>query len=328
MPDKGKSKRGLIVSGIVLIIAIAAAIALSDFSSDTGSDGGAEDLDAVVIGVPNWESATGTAYILREMLEKSFGVTTRLHSGTNEELYAGIANGTVHIHPEGWTPNHNDWHAQFADTLARNRNGVAAIQGMCVDRSLAAKYGITSIQDLLDPEKVRHFDSDGDGRGEMWIGVEGWGALTIEKIRAKSYGYDAAFELLEMDESVALERFAEATAAGKLFALYCYTPHWMWQVHDLYQLQEPPYDPAKWQVIFPSEDVQWLEKSNAAVAYEPAELHLYYAKMLEQQHPDIAQFLQNVQFTMDELLAITYGIEKGDVDPSTYAQQWVLRNRP
>ena len=36
-----------------------------------------------------------------------------------------------------------------------------------------------------------NFDTDGDGMGEIWIGAAGWASTNIEKIRAKSYGYDA-----------------------------------------------------------------------------------------------------------------------------------------
>jgi len=157
----------------------------------------------------------------------------------------------------------------------------------------------------------------------MWIGAEGWGATPVERVRAKSYGYDTVFELLEMDESAALERLGEATAMGKLFAMHCYTPHAIWRIHDIYRLKEPAHSAAKWKMVFPSEDPDWLEKSSAAVAWKPAKLHIYYAKSLEKQHPNIAQFLKKVKFTMDELLQITYDLETSGIDPATYAQQWV-----
>ena len=41
------------------------------------------------------------------------------------------------------------------------------------------------------------FDSDGDGQGEIWIGASGWASTNVEKIRAKSYGYDETMKLKE-----------------------------------------------------------------------------------------------------------------------------------
>ena len=326
MKQSGEKKGGMMVVVILIIVAVLISV-LIQRGGDDGQVGDGGGTEPIVIGVPNWESAMGTAYILREMIEKNFAVETRLQSGTNEEIYTGIADGTVHIHPEGWIPNHDDWHAKFANALERNKYGVNAIQGLCVDKALAKQYTITHIKDLLNPGIAQYFDSDGDGRGEAWVGAEGWGATTVERIRAKSYGYDAMFELLEMDESAALERLRKATSAGKLFALYCYTPHSMWRVHNLYRLKEPTYSASKWKVVFPSEDPKWLEKSNAAVAWKPAKLHIYYAKSLEKHYPEVARFIKKTRFTMDELLQIAYDLETGKQDFASYAQQWVAKNR-
>lgn len=317
--------------GVVLVLALlVVALLIGVFvrrSGDSGQVVGDGEAGPIVIGVPNWESAMGTAYILRELLEENFAVETALYSGTNEELYTGIADGSIHIHPEGWSPNHDDWHARYADVLERNRSSIVATQGMCIDRMLATQYNLQHIDDLLNPGIAQYFDSDGDGRGEIWIGDEGWGSTTVERVRARSYGYDTAYELVEMPESEALQRFEDATAAGKLFAFYCYTPHWMWQTYKLYELKEPRHNPSKWRVVFPSEDPQWLEKSNAAMAWEPAKLHVYYAKALEKQYPYVARFLKKVRFTPDELQQITHDLKTSGLDPATYAQQWVAENR-
>ena len=319
-----KKKTALLA--ILVIVTILTTIATQHNNNDNQNIRN-ENIESVVIGVPNWKSAMATAYILREMIKKNLGIETRLHSGTNEEIYDGIANGTIHIHPESWTPNHSRWLTHLSDLLEQNKNSTKAMQGLCVDRTLAEQYNITHIKDLLNPGIAQYFDSDGDGQGEVWIGDEDWNTTTIEQIRAKSYGYDTAYELLQMSESVALQRLEKATATGKLFAIHCYTPHWIHRAYDLYQLKEPAYNASKWNIVLPSEDPQWLEKSNAAVAWETANLHIYYTKALRQQYPTIADLLKRTQFTMDELLQITYDIEKENQGLATYAQQWVAKNR-
>ena len=280
----------------------------------------------IVIGVPNWESGAGTAYILQEMLEDVFSVSVRLAEGTNEMIYAGIGSGAIHIHPEGWVPNHDGWHREYGDVLVQAPHTVSATQGICVSRPLAEGYSITGISDLVDPEKVSYFDSDGDGLGELWIGVSGWGSTSVERIRAKSYGYDKTFELLEIEELSALSRLDVSVRDGYLFAFFCYTPHWMWQAYDIVQLEEPPHDPAKWRVVFPSESDQWLEESDAAVAWNTAALHIYYAKELER-YPAIISFLHNVRFTADELSEMTYMLAREGVAPAEYADRWMRDNR-
>ncbi|MEL0615050.1 glycine betaine ABC transporter substrate-binding protein, partial [Marinomonas arenicola] len=61
------------------------------------------------------------------------------------------------------------------------------------------KYNIKSIYDLTDPDTSVLFDSDGDGIGNMWAGHPGAASTIIEKLRAKSYGYDQTMELAESD---------------------------------------------------------------------------------------------------------------------------------
>ena len=58
---------------------------------------------------------------------------------------------------------------------------------------------------------------------------------------------------------------------------FCYTPNHMFALHDLIILDEPKYDPAKWNVIQPTDDPDWLAKSSAPVAWDLAYLHIHYA---------------------------------------------------
>ena len=89
---------------------------------------------------------------------------------------------------------------------------------------------------------AKNFDTNGNGRGEVWIGASGWASTNIEKIRAKSYGYDETMELLEMDESLAMANVDSAVAKNANHVFYCYTPNHMFALHDLVILKEPKYD--------------------------------------------------------------------------------------
>ena len=322
-----KRIKKVVIPVVVLLVVLAtltSVITQRDTSTKKTTD---EKIKSVVIGVPNWKSAMATAYILRELIRKNLGVETRLYSGTNEEIYTGISNGTIHIHPEGRKPDHDRWHKHLAKLLEHNKNGINTTQGLCIDKNLAQQYNITHIKDLLNPGIAQYFDTNGNGRGEIWIGDKNWNTTDIEQIRAKSYGYDTTYELLQMAEEMALQHLEKAAAAGKLFAIHCYTPHWMHRAYNLYQLKEPTHNASKWNIVHPAEDKNWLEKSDAATAWKTTKLHIYYTKSLKRQYPAIAQLLKKTQFTLDELLQISYETEKGNLDLTTYAQQWVAKNR-
>lgn len=52
----------------------------------------------LVIGMSSWSSASATSHILQHILEESFGIDVELKRGTNEEIFAGMDDGTIHIH--------------------------------------------------------------------------------------------------------------------------------------------------------------------------------------------------------------------------------------
>ncbi|MEX0284603.1 MAG: glycine betaine ABC transporter substrate-binding protein [Paracoccaceae bacterium] len=283
----------------------------------------------IVIGVPNWPSVNATAHIMKVAIEQNLGLEVELQNGTNPIVFEAMDSGAMHVHPEVWLPNQQNLHDTFVKdngTVAMNQNGVAAFQGMCVDKATADANGIVSIDDLTNPDIAAIFDSDGNGQGEVWIGAPGWASTNIEKIRAKSYGYDQTMELTESDETLAYANLDNAIKAGKPWVGFCYTPHYVFALHELTVLEEPKYDAAKWNVIQPTDDPEWLEKSDAGVAWDLAYLHIHYAKALEESHPEVAKLLANMKFDTDTVSAMTFALVVDKQEPLAYAEAWVAEN--
>ena len=283
----------------------------------------------VVVGVPNWPSATATANILKVVLEDNLGLEVELQNGTNPVIFEAMDSGSMHVHPEVWLPNQANLHDKFVTsrgTVRMSPNGVPSFQGMCVTRATAERTGITEIADLADPDMAKNFDTDGDGRGEVWIGASGWASTNIEKIRAKSYGYDETMELLEMDEALAMANVDSAVAKDADHVFYCYTPNHLFALHDLVILKEPEYDASKWKIVHPTDDPQWLEKSSAPVAWDLAYLHVHYAASLEEDHPEAAALLSKVALTTDLVSKMTFALVVEKTSPGDYAEQWAKEN--
>ena len=229
----------------------------------------------VVIGVPNWPSVRVTAHVLKVVMEDNLGLEVELQNGTNPVVFEAMDSGAMHVHPEVWMPNQVNLNNKFVKekkTVMMNPNGVAGDQAMCVTKGTADRTGIVNLSELSNPDMAKNFDTDGDGKGEIWIGAAGWASTNVEKIRAKSYGYSETMNLKEMDETLALAEVDNAVAQKKNIVFFCYTPHHMFALHDLVILKEPAYDEAKWKVIQPTDDPEWLEKSEAPVAWNTAKL--------------------------------------------------------
>jgi glycine betaine/proline transport system substrate-binding protein len=283
----------------------------------------------IVIGVPNWASVNATAHVLEVVIEENFGLDVELQSGTNPIVFEAMDKGSMHVHPEVWMPNQENLHNTYVQengTVVMNMNPVRAEQGMCVPTFIAEEYGITSIDDLTDPDKMAIFDADSDGTPDVWIGAPGWASTVVEKVRAKSYGYDQTMELQEFDETVAYGNLANAINAGEPWIGFCYSPHYIFVMHDLTVLEEPAHDPATWTIVQPTDDPAWLDKSSASTAWNGATLHLHYAKALQESYPEVAALFDAYQMPGEALSAMGKALAVDGEDPKAWAEKWVAEN--
>lgn len=283
----------------------------------------------LVLGVPNWPAANATSNILKVVIEENFGLEVELQSGTNPIIFEAMDAGSMHLHPEVWLPNQINLHNKYVNdnkSVVMNEKPVQAVQGMCVTKHTAETYGITSINDLTDSDKMAVFDKDGNGTPEVWIGAPGWASTVIEKIRAKSYGYDQTMELKEYDGTVAWGELGAAASADEAWMGFCYEPHFIFVAYDLVYLEEPAHDPATWTIIQPTDDPQWLEKSSASTAWKGATLHLHYAASIRDKFPEVAAMLDNYKMPPEVLSQAGYALSVEDQDVEEFAKDWVAKN--
>ncbi len=283
----------------------------------------------IVIGVPDWPSAAVTANIIGTLLDKEFDVEVEYVDGAPRELIEAIDRGDVQVHPEIWLPNLRpivDKFSREKGTLTLSGLAVPASQNICVTSATARMVGIDEVSDLTDPEVAKSFDTDGDGKGEMWIGAPTWSSTSIEKVRAKSYGYEKTMTLLEAPEEVAMAAVDVAVSLEQPIVFYCYSPHHIFDLHGVQILSEPPFNPKAWSIVAPSEDADWLEKSSAGSGWDVSFFQVGYATALEQTQPEIAKFLSRFVMTPDDAAAMSYAVEVDRKPPGDVAADWIARN--
>lgn len=296
------------------------AISYSSFAADT----------PVRIGVPNWPSVEMTAQIIKAIAERHLDTKAQVVRADNDTIYNGMNDGTgPDIHPETWLPNHQAYVDRFGGdggTIVVTENHYDAIQGVCVNRVAFDEYGISAIHQLADPDVAARLDSDGDGRGEIWIGAEGWLSTSIERVRAKSYGYAQTLELVVSDEVDALNELDAAVEENRPYAFFCYGPHHMFQLHDLVLLEEPAHDAERWIMVSADEDPDWLNNSSIDVAWPATHVHMAYTTALADTDPDVTALLEGMTLNSRLVSAWTYALEVDNVDPETFARRWIVEH--
>ncbi|MYE37942.1 MAG: hypothetical protein F4X82_00255 [Candidatus Spechtbacteria bacterium SB0662_bin_43] len=313
---------GIGVAGIVVAILLLVAFSQEDESAH------------IVIGVPgNSASAHGTALILETLLEEHYNTQVRIRTGedvTTKTILKGMDEGVIHIHPEVWDSRETNLLALYADTkrtIVQTPHSIKTFQGLCLSSSLAEQHLISQIQDLRRSDVATLFDWNEDGKGEILVSSADRNIPLIEKIRAKSYRYDHRFDIIEMDDQSLFARIQDAMRKDEPVLFHCYTPHEVWNLYDIVSIQEPTYRESEWNIIYPEDDDEWLERSYAGTAWKDASIGIYYVKSLEADHPEIAKFLNNVRFRIGDISQMVKMLKVDEQPPQEYATEWIGDNQ-
>lgn len=285
--------------------------------------------DGLTVALPNRPTAQASAYIIKEVLASRLNVNVNLRPLGSLGTFVGIDSGSIHVHPQIWLPSLASLVERYADekgTLQLSQTGVAAAQNICVTKQTADSTGIESVDQLADPSMARRFDSDGDGFGEIWIGARTWTSTKIERIRARSYGYDETMQLLQMPEDVAMASVDAAEAVGRPFVFYCQQPHYVFHLHEIVILKEAVHNPSMWSIVLPADDPEWLTKSTALSEWDTSYLHIGFATELKVKYPEVVTFLTNISFTQNDVTTMGYALEVDRQLPEDFARSWVAQN--
>lgn len=286
----------------------------------------------LVIPDPNYASGRATAYATKAVIEDALGLEVEMISTTAVPvIWEAMARGAGEIDAwtETWLPNQQglvDRYVNEEKKVTLSERSFPAIQGYCVPEKTYDELGIKSVFDLANPENAAKFDTNGDGKGEIWIGPQGWQSTNIETARARDYGFAEFFELQSTDEAVATAGLDAAVKAGKPWVGYCYGPHQNFALYKLKLLEEPAYDAEKFVVVTPKDDPDWLAKSKVASGYAPASVRISWSSNLTERQPDAAHLLGQIEFSDDDVNAWALAIIEGR-DPNDVAQDWVKENK-
>ncbi|MDE0253604.1 MAG: glycine/betaine ABC transporter substrate-binding protein [Rhodospirillaceae bacterium] len=287
--------------------------------------------ESVVIGNPNWGSAQAVAGLLKVVVETKIGGKADLVPGTNANIFAGMdrGKGEIDIHPDVWLPNQENFvnlYVKNKKTVVLSKNPYAGRSGFCVTRDFSKKHNITSIFDLTRPEVAKATDTDGNGKGEIWIGAPGWASTNTNEIKVRDYGLTTFLDPFRAEESVSLARVGDSIRKKQGFAFYCYSPHAIWSMFDIVRLKEPKYDPKKYTMVQPKVSADWKKMSKITTGDAPRSMRVAFSKTLIKRAPTIVAFLRNMKLDTATVSAMVFEIGAKRRNPVDVAKDWVAKN--
>ncbi len=285
----------------------------------------------VNIGVPSWTGAQAVANVLGAVVEMRMGGTVDYVPGNNATIFQAMdqGKGDIDVHPDVWLPNQQSFTQKYVDeakTVTLSSNPYEGNQGFCVSKDFAKANNITDIADLGRPDVASLMDSDGNGKGEMWIGAPGWASANVNEVKVRDYGLLDFIEPIRAEESVKTARIKDSIAKGEGYAFYCYKPHAVWFMFDVVMLTEPTFDEAKYQMVQPSDDADWYEKSYVASKDALKNVQIAWSNSLADRSPAIAEFFANFVLTADDVSGLAFEISANGRDAADVAKEWVEAN--
>ena len=287
--------------------------------------------EEVKIGLPSWTGAQAIGHLLGEIVTSRIGGTVEYVPGNNATIFQAMdqGKGDIDVHPDVWLPNQESFTKKYVDgagTVTLSSNPYEGNQGFCVSKDFAKANSITDIADLGRPDVAALMDSDGNGKGEMWIGAPGWASANVNEVKTRDYGLLDFIEPIRAEESVKTARIKDSIAKGEGYAFYCYKPHAVWFMFDVEMLTEPTFDPAKYTMIQPSDDADWYEKSSVATKDALKEVQIAWSNSLADRSPAIAEFFANFTLTADDVSGLAYEISANGMEPAAAAKAWIEAN--
>lgn len=306
-----------------MLISAVCALALTTSSAALAAE-------KVNIGAPAWTGAQAIAHLIQEIVVSRIGGEANLVPGNNAAIFAAMdaGKGDIDVHPDVWLPNQQsftDKYVQGTGNVALSENSYEGKQSFCVSKAFSEKAGVTSIFDLARPEIAKMMDSDGNGKGEIWIGAPGWASANVNQVKVRDYGLMPFMEPIRADQSVMTATVGDSIKKGIGYAFYCYSPHAIWFQHDIVRLEEPAFDAAKYKALQPSDDPDWFENSKVMTEDALKQVQIAYSKSLAERSPAIADLLKNIQLSGEDVSSFAFEIEGGKA-AADVAKAWVAAN--
>jgi glycine betaine/proline transport system substrate-binding protein len=338
-----KSGLAAIASLAVVATGIVSCDTTPDTTGETGGEGG-ETTEEMTGAMPGEGVSVTAAYSVLEELFQTEIVNIGLEQlgYTIEQpkeleyatMHVDLANGGIDYTAVHWETLHTEFYENSGGDEDLEKEGVIVadvLQGYAIDKATADEYGITTLDQLQDPELAALFDTDGDGRANLTGCNPGWGCELVIEHHLDAYGLR---DTVQHDQGQYFAIIADTITRfnqGEPILYYTWTPLWVSGV------------------LAPGEQVEWLavpytdlpaEQGEVSEAETTAEgVNLGFAvdqiMILANQefvdaNPAADELFQLVAIPINDISAQNQLMQDGENTPEDirrHAEEWIANNQ-
>lgn len=264
------------------------AVAVSGCSkSETKAAGKSADLVYV-----NWAEGIAYTHLAKVVLEDKMGYEVKLTAADVGPAYIAVAQGDKDAFMETWLPVlHKDYVDKYKDQIVDLGHVYEGTRSGLV------------VPSYVTIDKISELNGVKEQLGGKIIGIDAGAGImkTSEEVIAK-YGLD--YKLLQSSGPAMTAALKEAIDKKEWIVVTGWKPHWMF---------------GRW-------DLKFLEQDADKVVWDAGNIHIMGRKDLEQDKPELAQFLRNMRLDDAQLADLMLKIEGSKDDVEVVARQWMKDN--
>lgn len=240
----------------------------------------------------NWAEGIAYTNLAKTILEDKMGYEVEITSAGVGPAYTAVAQGDSDAFMETWLPVlHADYYEQFKDQIIDLGTVYEGTQSGLVVPSYVEIDSISQLNGVAD-----RFN------GEI-TGIDaGAGIMSTTKNVIEEYNLD--LELVQSSGPAMTSALQSAYNDEEWIVVTGWKPHWKFGRFDLKFLEQDP-DKELWGT---------------------GQIHIMGRQNLEEDKPELAQFLSNMHLTDEELADLMVAIETSEENVETVARNWLNEN--
>ena len=248
------------------------------------------DSDEIRLGYVEWDSEIASTHVVAAILMDRLEREVNVQSAEPGPMWAGIARGDFDAIVSAWLPaTHQSYWESFGDDVVDLGPNLENARIGWVVPAYTPINSITEVNDYFD-------ELDG-----QVVGIDpGAGLMQASERAIEDYGIN--LRLVEGSGAAMTAALSSAIRNEEHIVVTGWTPHWKFATFDLKYLEDPQ-----------------------GVFGEAEAIHTIVTPELQEEHPEVYNFLDNFYWTNDDIGEVMVLIEEG-MAPMEAARAWISEN--
>lgn len=240
----------------------------------------------------NWAEGIAYTHLAKNILEEKMGYEVEITSADVGPAYTAIANGDQDAFMETWLPVlHSNYIERFENDIVDLGHVYQGTQSGLVVPEYVEVDSISELNEYID-----RFN------GEI-TGIDA-GAGIMQTTEDVIEEYDLDYELITSSGPAMTAALSRAIENEEWIVVTGWQPHWKFGTWDL----------------------KFLQQDEDKMMWETGNIHIMGRLNLEEEKPELAQFLRNMFFDEEQLADLMVAVEESDRDVAEVTRNWMNEN--